>query len=121
MFIFLLSFIQIIFLFIVIGEILSFCTTENQCSENEGDCDIDNECQTGLICGLTCPAPLGFDFLIDCCYDPSSLSNGDFGFCTTSDPCAKNEGDCVNDDQCQGQGFFEFFSIGKVCNLQNSL
>ena len=93
----------------------AYCTTENQCSENEGDCDIDNECQTGLSCGINnCPAYLGFDISIDCCYNHSLLTNGDLGFCTTSYPCAKNEGDCENDDHCQGQGFFEFFSIAKI-------
>ena len=41
----------------------------NTCSENEGDCDTHDECQDGLICGSNnCPASLGFDFEVDCCY-----------------------------------------------------
>ena len=41
----------------------------NTCSENEGNCDSHNECQDGLICGSNnCPASLGFDSEVDCCF-----------------------------------------------------
>ena len=79
-----------------------FCTVDNPCEENEGDCGNDNDCQTGLTCGTdNCPASLGFDSSIDCCNNHSSLKNGDLGFCSTSYPCAENEGDCENDNHCQ--------------------
>ena len=40
----------------------------NTCSENEGDCDSQYECQNGLICGWNnCPLDLGFNSEADCC------------------------------------------------------
>ena len=43
-----------------------FC---NICSENEGDCESNHECQDGLVCGVNnCPDSLGFDSGVDCCY-----------------------------------------------------
>ena len=49
------------------GEI-GFCNC-NICSGNEGDCDFHEECQVGLDCGSNnCPASLGFDSEVDCCY-----------------------------------------------------
>ena len=48
------------------GEI-GFCKC-NPCSENEGDCDSDDECQDGHICGYNnCPISLGFGTEVDCC------------------------------------------------------
>ena len=50
-----------------IGEV-GFCNC-NTCYENQGDCDSDYECQDGLFCGSNnCPASLGFDSEVDCCY-----------------------------------------------------
>ena len=44
-----------------------FCNC-NTCSENEGDCDYDYQCQDGLVCGSNnCVASLGFDSDVDCC------------------------------------------------------
>ena len=49
------------------GEI-GFCHC-NTCSENEGDCDSQDECQDGLVCGSNnCPTSLGFGLDIDCCW-----------------------------------------------------
>ena len=59
-----------LFVFIV-SNVLDFCTIEQPCAENEGDCDNNNECQSGLRCGEdNCPALLGYDWSIDCCYKP---------------------------------------------------
>ena len=56
------------------GE-LGYCNC-NTCSENEGDCDANDECQDGLACGSkTCPTSLGFDSEIDCCYVSTVCSN----------------------------------------------
>ena len=45
-----------------------FCTNDNPCGTNHGDCDVDSECQDGLGCGSNnCPASLGFDSDMDCC------------------------------------------------------
>ena len=48
-----------------------FCNC-NTCSENEGDCDSQNECQSNHFCGSNnCPASLGFASEVDCCYKPT--------------------------------------------------
>ena len=53
-----------------------FCTPENPCGEDQGDCDTHDECQDGLVCGSNnCPVSLGFDSEVDCCTLP--------GLCTT--------------------------------------
>ena len=77
---------------------IGFCNCRS-CSENEGDCDSHNECQDGLACGSSnCPASLGFDSDIDCCYQPSV---GDEHFCTTTNQCEQDEGDCDGHEDCQ--------------------
>ena len=57
-----------------------FCTSENPCAEDEGDCDIDEDCQNGFVCGS--------DSLVvapdmDCCY------------------AGKGTDRCANCDDCQ--------------------
>ena len=46
-----------------------FCTTDNSCGLDEGDCDSNNECQTNLICDTinSCPTHLGFASDMNCC------------------------------------------------------
>ena len=46
-----------------------FCTTENPCAVDEGDCDSNDECQTNLFCypGVSCQAYLGFASDVNCC------------------------------------------------------
>ena len=48
---------------------VNFCTTDNPCGMNEGDCDSNNECQTNLICDTTndCSGHLGFASDVNCC------------------------------------------------------
>ena len=61
-----------------------FCTSENPCGKDEGDCDIDEDCQNGLLCGSNnCPASLGVDLEMDCCYP----KNGTDLLCDNSDEC----------------------------------
>ena len=75
-----------------------FCNC-NTCSENEGDCDSYFECQGDLTCGSSnCPASLGFDSEVDCCYQPTL---GDEHFCLSGIPCGEDEGDCDTHDECQ--------------------
>ena len=51
-----------------------FCNC-NTCSENEGDCDYDNQCQSNHFCGSNnCLASLGFDSGIDCCSSTQIMS-----------------------------------------------
>ena len=43
------------------------------CKEDEGDCDSDSDCESGLVCG-TDNCPSGFpSSAYDCCYKPSGL------------------------------------------------
>ena len=40
---------------LTLGDV-HFCTADNPCGENEGDCNNDNECQDDLVCGIdNCP------------------------------------------------------------------
>ena len=49
-----------------------FCTSQNPCGIDQGDCDIHDECQDGLLCGSNnCPGHLGFHSEFDCCYAPT--------------------------------------------------
>ena len=46
------------------------CTNENPCGEDQGDCDHNFDCLDELVCGFNnCPASLGYDLEVDCCYD----------------------------------------------------
>ena len=47
-----------------------FCTADNPCGIDEGDCDSNDECQTNLFCDKvnSCPAYLGFNSDVDCCF-----------------------------------------------------
>ena len=74
----------------------NYCTAIHHCGIDEGDCDSNDECQSGLRCGSNnCLISLGFDNETDCCYNIED-------FCTTIDPCGIDEGDCDSHDECQG-------------------
>ena len=52
-----------------------FCTSENPCGYEEGDCDVDDECQAGFECGSSYHCPVdqstgqpSFGYDIDCCF-----------------------------------------------------
>ena len=76
-----------------------FCTIENPCGADQGDCDSHDVCQVGLGCGLNnCPVSLGYDSAVDCCY--SDMVGGD-QFCTNANPCGQDQGDCDSHDECQ--------------------
>ena len=86
-----------------------FCTSQNPCGTDQGDCDTHDECQDGLVCGSNnCPDYLGFHSEFDCCY-VSTL--GDEHFCGTDDPCAVDEGDCDSNNECQ---------TNLICDTANS-
>ena len=85
------------------------CTIHNPCGDKEGDCDSDDMCQEGLLCGLNnCPASLGFDSDVDCCY--LSIVGMD-DFCTADNPCGVDEGDCDSNNECQ---------TSLICDTANS-
>ena len=79
------------------GEI-GFCSCNNLCSENQGDCDFDYQCHRGYRCrSNTCPSSLGFGNNTDCC---QTSTIGDEDFCTTDEPCGVDEGHCDGNDEC---------------------
>jgi len=52
------------------------CSPTNLCSENEGDCDTDADCQGSLVCGQNnCPGGGNFDENDDCCKSGPVLSD----------------------------------------------
>ena len=73
------------------------------CSENDGDCDLDQHCQKGQRCrSNSCLPSLGFDSNTDCCI---KAMNGDEDFCSIDEPCGVNEGDCDGDNECRNELF----------------
>ena len=85
----------------------SFCTADNLCDENEGDCDYDYECKNDLVCGTNnCPNSPEFGGGDDCCYSAIAISTttkgiGHDSFCTANNLCDENEGDCDYDYECK--------------------
>ena len=53
-----------------------------------------------LVCGFNnCPASLGYDLEVDCCY---GVFLGDDDFCSAdTNLCGVNEGDCDFNNDCQ--------------------
>jgi len=49
------------------------CTDRGNCGIGEGDCDTDDDCQSGLVCGRDNCVGEGFDSTDDCC--KSALGN----------------------------------------------
>ena len=54
------------------GSYWSCCTSSNQCNVGEGDCDFDEDCATGLICGTDNCQETGipgsdWNYSADCC------------------------------------------------------
>ena len=86
-----------------------FCTSDDPCGTDDGDCDIHDECKDGLVCGSNnCPDSLGFDSEFDCCFAPNV---GDENFCASGIPCGENEGDCDSNHECQAH---------LVCDIANN-
>jgi len=75
------------------------CTVESPCHLGQGDCDSDDECQSGLTCGKNNCYRFNPDAheKSDCCFSCSSWD----GCCSEDDQCREGEGVCSNDDQCE--------------------
>ena len=53
----------------------NFCSTQNICQEDEGDCDLNTECSGNLFCGYNnCPDEVWFDLETDCCTSTQIVS-----------------------------------------------
>ena len=80
------------------------CHVDNKCSEDEGDCDEDSDCESGLKCGSN-NCPYGFPEEYGCCYDPrphQCTANDTHQECCRGDnKCGVNEGDCDTDSDCE--------------------
>jgi len=105
------------------------CSAEEPCGLGEGDCDSDDECAGDMVCGTNnCLQKRRNEKLFtpqaDCCElprvegqgNPNCLPSGLPEFaeyksqknqflkecCTEEDPCGVGEGDCDNDNECEG-------------------
>ena len=77
-----------------------FCTPNDPCGLDQGDCDVHEDCQSGFACGSNnCPDSLGLGPDVDCCSNDMTL--GHLDYCTTVNKCGINEGDCDAHDECQ--------------------
>eukprot|EP00121_Abeoforma_whisleri_P011094 Awhi_evm1s10234 len=79
------------------------CSTASKCNFGEGDCDKNSHCKGDLVCGYNnCQWTEGSTF--DCCTRKcaSDASSHSGSCCTTSDPCKIGEGDCDDDNDCEG-------------------
>ena len=94
---------------------IGFCKCHS-CSENEGDCDSQEECQDSLLCGSNnCPSSHGFDSEVDCCYKPTEVcedTNGEFIW--TAAACE----DCSK-EFCNGASCYWNFDLGECQNIGN--
>jgi hypothetical protein len=79
----------------------TFCTPECPCGHGGGDCDADEDCLPGLVCGTD----LGPAFAMGATYDvcvPSACSTGLYSstFCSSACPCGHGGGNCDSDAEC---------------------
>ena len=89
-----------------------YCTEEEPCREDMGDCDRDAECEDDLVCGKNnCNSVLGLDVStnMDCCRQPQVM---DWEWCSSHNKCGHGEGDCDSDDECE---------TGTTCGTNNCL
>jgi hypothetical protein len=80
---------------------IDYCNASCTCSEGEGDCDSNTDCDAGLRCFLDVGADFGLPADTDVCAAcaPDSL-NGKFDFCSASCPCNHGQGDCDSNAEC---------------------
>jgi hypothetical protein len=79
------------------------------CGVGQADCDNDQECSSGLVCGIDNGPAVGHGLAYDVCkhprppgcaaFDPNNLSTS---LCSPSCPCSLGEGDCDVDNDCIG-------------------
>ncbi len=81
---------------------IEFCTPECPCDIGQGDCDDDEDCDSGLSCFSNVGTDFGFeDPDTDVCSDcPPASQVGGSSFCSEECPCETGEGDCDSDQDC---------------------
>eukprot|EP00092_Neocalanus_flemingeri_P005011 GFUD01005388.1.p1 GENE.GFUD01005388.1~~GFUD01005388.1.p1 ORF type:complete len:490 (-),score=75.79 GFUD01005388.1:64-1533(-) len=85
----------------------SYCSTSNVCSLGQGDCDSDSQCSGSLVCGNNNCRDFhpNAQSNADCCIAATAAgtgSNSDWSYCSTSNMCSLQQGDCDSDSQCSG-------------------
>lgn len=112
-------------------DLAGHCTPECPCPSGEGDCNVDEDCDTGLVCVENNGVQFGITNGADICVpascdngiqDPAEVSidcggacgtvcpnactsvppNGNINRCSIGCPCAVQEGDCDSDSECDG-------------------
>jgi hypothetical protein len=83
-----------------------WCRDYGPCSEGQGDCDGDAECQSGLICAQNVGAKYGWPAGRDVCEQPSGGGTYNLfvpgpDWCRDYGPCSEGQGDCDGDAECQ--------------------
>ncbi|MCD6478183.1 MAG: DUF1554 domain-containing protein, partial [Candidatus Aenigmarchaeota archaeon] len=53
----------------------SYCSSTCKCSAGQGDCDTNNDCQSGLVCKQDVGAKYGWNKYVDVCEYPSGTGN----------------------------------------------
>jgi hypothetical protein len=98
------------------------CAIERECTELEGSCIANAECDGDLVCGLdNCVSDASMTFSgesmeFSCCVNKCSFRGDAFAgaansdCCTALSPCGIDQGDCDSDDQC---------GLGLVCGSNN--
>ncbi|MEZ4223834.1 MAG: SUMF1/EgtB/PvdO family nonheme iron enzyme [Polyangiaceae bacterium] len=103
------------------------CTPACKCPAKEADCDTNNDCQTGLVCGALLGPQFGFPAGHDVCVQPHCTNgsqdgdetgvdcggvdcgtcpptcppNGQPATCSPTCKCASGWGDCDQNSECQ--------------------
>jgi len=83
------------------------CSPEQTCKNGEGDCDNDDDCEKGLICGRNNCKKFNngkwwednypdMKDTADCC-----TKDIDWDHCTPNTPCGEERGDCDRDKDCK--------------------
>ncbi len=82
-----------------------FCRDCGPCQPGQGDCDGDQDCASGAVCGNDLGASHGFAPRVDVCVAPGetemcSRPAGHGHFCRDCAPCQPGQGDCDSDQDC---------------------
>ncbi|MFB3904967.1 MAG: hypothetical protein ACE15E_16065 [Acidobacteriota bacterium] len=78
-----------------------FCALCGPCSNGEGDCDSDEQCEPGLTCLADVGHSYNWDSYTDVCVQlDCPVSSGDLDYCRLCGPCEEEEGDCDSNDEC---------------------
>ena len=78
-----------------------YCRDYGPCSEGEGDCDSNSECESGLTCVNDVGAKYGWRSIVDVCESTSGGTPGSNDYCRDYGPCSEGEGDCDSNSECE--------------------